>query len=170
VTVKNPDGTTYVYDSVDGVYWSSYPCAASGGGCGFKLLNLTQTGTYSVTVVPNGAATMSFTATLSTDVTQTLAVNTPYALNLQYLAQEGLPSFTATAGQTFALQVSGISTTPASNIVYIYVIKPGGAVLTTANTTTGTTINLPNLAAGTYQVLLAVAHGDTATMTVELVP
>ena len=169
VTVKNPDGT-YVYDAVDGVYWNGYLCAASGGGCGFKLLNLTQTGTYSVIVAPNGAATMSFTATLSTDVTQTLAVNTPYALNLQYLGQEGLVSFTATAGQTVAFEVSGISTTPANNIVYIYVLKPNGAVLTTANTTTGTTINLPNLAAGTYQVLLAVTHGATATMTVEVAP
>ncbi|MGB9428679.1 MAG: IPT/TIG domain-containing protein, partial [Gammaproteobacteria bacterium] len=64
VSVYNPDGT-YVYDPVDGVYWSGYPAMVSSGGLGLKLVNLAQTGTYSVVVQPNGAATMSFNATVS---------------------------------------------------------------------------------------------------------
>jgi trimeric autotransporter adhesin len=165
VTVKNPDGS-YVYDSVDNVNWNAYPCTASSGGCGFKLLNLAQTGTYSVIIQPNGAATMSLTATLSADVATTLNLNTPYSLNLQYQGQEGLPSFTATAGQTVAVQVSEISTVPANTNVYLYILKPNGSVLTSASTNTSYIFNLANLAAGTYQLLVAPQHGVTATMAV----
>ncbi|MGB9430064.1 MAG: pre-peptidase C-terminal domain-containing protein, partial [Gammaproteobacteria bacterium] len=104
-------------------------------------------------------------------VTGTLVVNSPLNVNLATPGQEEMLSFTATAGQSFALQVSGISTVPANSGVIIDVLNPNGSPLTRVNlTSTGTTINLTNLAAGTYQVLLDPYYASTATMTVELVP
>ena len=169
----------YVYNPDGSLLTSNGSCYAATiyNGCSASL-NLTQTGTYSVVVdPPNGSTTMSFTATLSQDVpgiSTLLSPNVPYPLNIQYSGQRGLMSFSAGAGQTVALTVSGITTNPANQIVYLYVYAPGGwpngSPIASTSTTTGYTFHLTNLPAGTYTVFIAPNHAATATMTVTLVP
>ena len=77
-------------------------------------------------------------------------------------------SFTATAGQTFALNMGSIVTTPSSKSVTMSVFNPSGSQIASASNTTGATLNLTNLAAGTYHVLLAPADAATATLNVKV--
>ena len=113
---------------------------------------------------------MTFTGMLSTDVTHTLVLNTAYALSLPKAGQKGWLSFVATAGETVAIEITSVSTTPTSNTVYLYVYDPSGATLASASTTTSYTFNLSNLVAGTYTLFVDPQYAATATMTVEVVP
>ncbi|MHB8744482.1 MAG: hypothetical protein ACYC9L_15360 [Sulfuricaulis sp.] len=167
----SPTTVTYAYATVykpDGSYLLSTYCFAADNGCKLNLATLPQSGTYSVVIEPMGNATMSFKATLTVDVTSSLVANTPYTLNLAQPGQEGLLSFTATAGQYLAIAVGGISTAPASNYVSLLVYKPDGTLLTNSDTDTGTTFNLTNLAAGTYTLRVIPYYAATATMQVKL--
>ena len=170
LSVYNPDGSLLVSSGScykDTIY----------NGCGVNL-SLAQTGTYSVVVKPpSGPVTMSFTATLSQDtpgIGTLLSPNVPYPLNIQYSGQQGLMSFNASAGQTVALEVSGITTNPVNELVDLYVYAPGGwphgNPIASVATTTGYTFNLPNLPAGTYTVYILPNFAATASMTVTLVP
>ena len=170
LSVYNPDGSLLVSSGScykDTIY----------NGCGVNL-SLAQTGTYSVVVKPpSGPVTMSFTATLSQDtpgIGTLLSPNVPYPLNIQYSGQQGLMSFTATANESVALTVSGITTNPANELVYMYVYAPGGwphgTAIASASSTTGHTFNLTNLPAGTYTVYILPNFAATASMTVTLVP
>ena len=68
-----PSSVTYAYVTVTGPSsYSTYVfCYVSNGGCELLLNNLPAAGTYTVTAEPEGAATMTFTATLAADVTGT---------------------------------------------------------------------------------------------------
>ncbi|RBH05884.1 hypothetical protein BRM06_22865, partial [Xanthomonas oryzae pv. oryzae] len=70
--------------------------------------------TYSVVVnAPyDGDQTMSFKATVSSDVTGTLQADTAQTLTLGRRGQNGRLSFAGTAGQTLAVQVAGQTTVP----------------------------------------------------------
>lgn len=163
VSVYKPDGSQlFIGNQTVSMYCPSYY------GCGISLLNLAQSGTYSVVVSQSGAATMNFKATLTTDVTASLVANTPYALNLAQPGQEGLATFSATAGQDVTIAVRGIATTPANQYVTFYVYKPDGTQLTNARTQTGTTFSLTNLAAGTYTVRIIPDYASTAALTLTL--
>jgi trimeric autotransporter adhesin len=166
-----PSSVTYAYVTVSGPssYSNSAYCYASNGGCEIPLKNL-AVGTYNVTVSPGGTATMSFTATLSADVTGTLAASTPQSLPLAALGQGAWLSFTATASQTLALDVSGVTSTPANTSYTVTVYNSSGTSVASASSATGTTLNLPNLAAGTYNVLITPAAPATATMQATLEP
>ncbi|MHB8347171.1 MAG: IPT/TIG domain-containing protein [Acidiferrobacterales bacterium] len=158
----------YVQDSSGNLVSYCYP--SNNSGCGLDLSNLAA-GTYTVIVEPEGAATMSFQATLTADVSTNLGANTAYNLNLAQPGQEGLLSFSATAGQTFALSLSGISTTSAGLTVNIY--EPNGTQLqnmTIPGTQTSAVFNLPYLPAGTYSVSIVPNNGATASMQATLVP
>src|SRR6185436_494205 len=66
--------------------------------------------------------------------------------------------------QNVALHLDSIVTVPAGIGVGIIVYQPSGAGLVSApNLTTPTTINLPNLAAGTYSVLVAPRNAATGS-------
>lgn len=144
-------------------------CLLSNVGCGFDFGSLPQTGTYSIVVQPDAAETMSFNATLSTPVIGTLSPNTAFTLNLTRPGQDGLLSFTATTGQTLALMVSNLSTTPANQYLTITIDKPDGTVLTSIDTSDHT-FNLPDLSAGTYTVSIVPDYAATATLQVTVVP
>jgi hypothetical protein len=122
------------------------------------------TGTYTVTVVPQGAQTMSFDLTLSQDVTGTLTPGTPLAVSLPETGRQAMLTFSATAGQTVALNVGSIVTTPSGKNVTVIVYQANGNVVGSTSTSTQTTMNLTNLAAGTYSVFLAPADAATATL------
>jgi hypothetical protein len=160
VYVKRPDGS--YLSSTFYCYLSDLP------GCQRVLRNLPLTGTYTVEIVPGAYATMSATLTLSQSVTGTLSPGVPLNLNLASPGQNAVLTFTASTGQTFALNVGSLGMTPANAQVYVYVYNPAGAQVAFNNTSSGTTLNLSNLSAGTYTVVFVPYNAATGTMQVTL--
>jgi YD repeat-containing protein len=150
----------------NGSYYYQWNCYV-GSGCEYGYANLPVSGTWSLQIKPASASqTMSFTTTLSTDLTGTLALNTPTSLNLSQLGQLATLTFSATAGQTVALNASGITSTPANTTYTVVVYNPSGTQVASASTTTGTTINLHNLVSGSYTVYIYPNTPATGTMQV----
>ncbi|OOG41304.1 glutamate synthase, partial [Rhodanobacter sp. C05] len=169
VTVTNAAGTSIANISCNGSTSSATYCHIP------SLWNLAA-GTYSITVTPATGGTMSFNALLQPDVIgPALTANAPTTVNLGVGQIERL-TFTGTAGQTVALNVSAESTTPAGQGVYVFVYQPGTITPTNYYTyvfTNGSTntLNLPNLpASGTYTLSVATPYGVPGTVQVTLVP
>jgi YD repeat-containing protein len=159
LNVYKPDGSLLVTNT---------QCYTSAGGCQSTLRDLPATGTYSFTTTPSGASTTNFRLTLSPPVTGSLAPDTPQSVTLGE-GQFTLLDFTVTAGQTVALYVGTVVTAPAARDVYTYVLGPTGAtVANTSNNDGQMTLNMPNLAAGTYRVHIVPRDGVPATMQVTL--
>ena len=167
-----PSSVTYFTASVAGPGFStSTTCSStSPSSCALAVRNLPQNGIYTVTVSPSGAATMTYTATLSADATGTLTTGTSQNVNLTATGQDSWLTFSATAGQTVALNVAGVATVPANTSYTITVYNSAGTSVATASTTTGTTFNLTNLAAGNYNVLINSTSAATASMQVTVQP
>jgi large repetitive protein len=168
-----PASPNYVYITMtkpDGSYYWSWICY-TGAGCEYPFYNLPLTGTYNLTIAPGATSqTMSFTVAMSPDVGEALAVGTAAPVTLDASAQSAVLTFSATAGQTFALNVSGVTTSPANTAIYVYVYNTAGTVIASTSTTTGATLNLSNLAADTYRVLIFPASPATSSMQVILEP
>ncbi|WP_052689400.1 IPT/TIG domain-containing protein, partial [Xanthomonas albilineans] len=174
--IVTPNATSYMYlrvrDANDTAVASQY-CYASTNGCQVNLSNLAG-GTYTVLVSPpsDGDQRMQFTATLSADVTDSLALNTAKAMSLTHRGQNARLSFSGKAGQQgLALSVSGQSTAPANATVYYTVYAPDGSQVNTVVVTgSGSgTLSLPSLPAdGTYTVFVDPYNGETASATVLL--
>jgi hypothetical protein len=65
--------------------------------------------------------------------------------------------------------VSAVSTSPANQTLNIAVYNPSGTLVASGTAgTSGTTVNLSNLVAGTYTVVLSSAYAPTASAQVEL--
>ena len=124
------------------------------GNCDFSLAT---SGTYTVHLVPSGLYTSSFNILLNQDFTATLAAGTPGPttdVNL-VAGQHGLLTFSASAGQTLALYIGPVSITPTSSgSVGIAVLNATGNSIASTGAGNGAsaTLNLTNLAAGTYSV------------------
>jgi len=161
---------TVLFYQPNGVNLTYGNCLNNQGRCEFHLRNLPQTGTYTIIVQPGGQAAMSFVATLSQDVTGSLAPGTPSTINLPAMGQSASLTFSLSSQQTVAVNLASISTSPANSTVYLYVYNSSGAVVTNQGTTTGVTLNLPNLAAGTYTVVVTPAYPATGSMQVTLEP
>ena len=165
VTVYKPDGSLL----------AEVLCYITDGGCDLDLVNLPATGTYSVLVQsPSSASepnmTMSFSATISHEVTGTITAGTPLAVSLSRRGQNGRLSFSGTAGTSMALQIGGISTTPAGHGLALMVLKPDGTTLTSAAFYGSYTFNLANLpATGTYTLFVDPNFGATANLTSNLI-
>jgi hypothetical protein len=159
----------YVYGPTGAQIASNTNCYITnpGGDCNISLLNLASTGTYSVKVMPEGQQTMSFNFTASQNVAGTLALNTPRGVTL-VAGQDTSLTFTATAGQTVAVGATSIVTTPASQGVYLTVYNASGASVGSTTGTGSATVNLVNLAAGTYKVVITPYYGVSATMQVKI--
>lgn len=161
VSVDNPAGTA--------IYSTS--CAATTGvSCRIPLWNLVA-GSYSVVVSPpNNSSTMSFSTMLQPDVVGgALTPNTPTTVTLATGQVERL-TFNANVGDTVALQLSGVSTTPTGQPVYVVVYRPDtGAIIwnqyySALNATSWNVLNLPNLpASGTYTAVMYTPAGIPAT-------
>lgn len=137
-------------------------------GCSYNLSNLPVSGTYIVTVATPQWYTMAFTLTVSSPVTGAITLNIPQSVALASVGQYGVLTFTATADQSLSLVASSVSTTPANKVVYLSVLNASGAQIANGSSATGTTLNLPNLAAGTYKVLISPADAATATLELTL--
>ena len=162
----SPSSVTYFTVSITGPgYSTGATCySSSPSSCEIALQNLPQTGIYNVTVTPGGAATMTFTVTLSADVSGTLTAGTPKSISLNATGQDSWLTFTVTAGKTYGLYVGGITSTPANSSYTVTVYNSAGTNVATASTTSGTTFSFSNLAAGTYHVLITPATPATGSM------
>ena len=160
VIVTKPDGTPYP----SGIcYTSSTP------GCTVSLGSLPQTGTYTVAVEPDGMATMAVALAIPPDVAGSLTLNNPTTVTLSS-GQEAALTFVATANESVILSVSSIVTTPANNAVIFYVYNSSGTLVTQTSMTANGTLNLGNLAAGTYSVIVAPNSSAAGSMSVDLQP
>jgi len=170
----------YVYvNNANGTNVASYSCypANPGAGCTQPLWNLAA-GTYSVEVVPNYGGTLQFNAILEPDAAgPPLTAGTPANISLAAGQAERL-TFTGAVGGTVALQLSGVSTLPAGQCVYVAVYRPdtglimsGAPYMYTCTAAGPATLNLSNLpATGTYTVVVYTAYGLPATAQLNLVP
>jgi hypothetical protein len=133
--------------------------------CSYNLMNLPDTGVYRITVEVLAQQTMSLNLTLSPHVTGALTFGTPLTVTLDSPGERALLSFATTSGQNAVLTFGSAVTTPSGKSITKSVLNPAGSQIAS---TTGNTINLTNLAAGTYQVLLQPADAATATLDVTI--
>ena len=155
----------------DGVGAGGGPFATAAG-VGVRIPKLTQSGIYTVDIVPAGNATGTFKLNLWTDVNDAITADTPYVLNVPYRNQVARLTFSATAGQQLGLDFGGVSF-PSGGVVEIRdsngvqidgrVIAPG----------TGTSFRISPfsggpLAGGAYTVLITPDSGASGQATVTL--
>ncbi len=106
---------------------------------------------------------MSFTVTLSQDISGSLVSGTPLTLDPAATGQSASLTFTLSSAQTVALNLGALSLNPSSTTVYVYVYNSSGAQIANQGSSSGETINLPNLAAGTYTVVVTDGSSSPAT-------
>jgi hypothetical protein len=83
-------------------------------------------------------------------------------------SQNAALTFSATAGQSVTLTMSGLSITPAGTMSFMGIFNANQSYITGQATTTGATLTLTDLAAGTYIVWLANETPATGSMQVQL--
>lgn len=153
LTVYKPDGTTFTSTSCSPTTY--------GGRCKITLTNLPTTGTYSIGIAPPAGVKLTGSIALSADLIGTLADGTPAALSVTRPGQNVRYTFAGTVGQSTAIELAALTTSPAGPYVYVYVVKPDGTNLTYGSASSnGVFVNLPLLpVTGTYTVLLDSSYG-----------
>ena len=159
-----------VYNAA-GAYVAGGDCyTSSPASCSFSMWNL-PAGVYTAIAQNSSGGTMSFQALIQPDVVgPSLTADTPVSPNLAAGQVERL-TFNGTAGSNVALALTGMSTTPDGEWVYVSVYRPDVGQITTTNyysktTASGsvTSINLPSLpVSGTYTVIVSPRFGVPAT-------
>mgnify|MGYP003381993493 CR=1 FL=1 len=163
----NGDGGVYVFQPDGSSLAYCGGLSQLENGC---RLTLPVAGTYRVRMDPSNTYATQFTVRLNIDLNATLVSGTALNVNLATPGRHALLSFTATAGQTRALNVGTIATVPTNTHVQVTIFDPSGAIIDSGGSASGITFNLRNLLAGTYKVLIAPYGGATATTQVKLVP
>jgi len=162
-TPGTTEGVRFELRMADGTYVTEVTCLASNGGCQLNLPGLAA-GTYRLEATPpppEGERTMSFKATLSTDLVATLPLDTAYTLNLPRPGQNAQLSFSGTAGSSLKLAVTGQTTVPSGGRVYYTVSGPSGFYASTS-TLNAIEFNLPTLpGTGTYTMFIDPRYGET---------
>jgi hypothetical protein len=69
-------------------------------------------------------------------VTGTLSTGAPLGVNLAVSGQNAVLNFVASAGQTLALNIGTIATSPANGQINVYVYGPSGALTTSSSSAT----------------------------------
>lgn len=168
---KSPTGGQIFFNVYlpNGSTLASLPCTVSTlPGCQLQLRNLPTTGTYTIAASSDTLATMSFTLRVSPAVTTTLALDTPYSLNLGVPGQFALLNFTATAGQTVAISGSSITTAPLNRALNMVVYGPTGAQVSSTSSASSPIMNLPDLPAGTYTLMVSTTNASTSVSQINL--
>jgi trimeric autotransporter adhesin len=137
-------------------------------GCSRSFLAAPQGGLYTLLVRPVWQATMSFNLTLSPSVLASLTPDVAHSVDFEAAGQPARLTFSASAGQTFALNVRAIATVPAGLQTSVTVYGAAGNVAAGGNLAAEGTFNLRALAAGTYSVLIGLADAATGSLQVEL--
>lgn len=163
-----------LYDEAGTYIQINTSCSASnpGGDCRFALSNLAG-GTYRVVVAATSTTLpMTFAATLTSEVSGSLKVGVPVNVNWMRPGQSGRLTFDAAKGDTLALALSNIATSPAGQGVTISVLRPDGTALGSDVTlSSGGAVNMQNLpVSGTYTVSLRQYYGVPMSFTLLLAP
>jgi hypothetical protein len=132
----------------------------SGGNCGIALSNLAA-GTYGVVLRPATGVKVSGTFALSNDVTGTLTAGTAQTVTTTRAGQRASYTFAGTAGDNVAVEIYGLTTTPATETVYLTLYGPTGTNLgSTSLWRGGAFVNKASLpSTGTYSVVLEPNNG-----------
>jgi YD repeat-containing protein len=144
-----------------------YSNACYSSACQMSLPAAFQNGTYTVTVTPNGSATMTGTAVLSAAAGGVLTIGTPLNFNLTF-GQVASPTFSINSPQTVALYLGNIATNPSGGSYYVEILNSANQAFGSAVTSTSTTINLPSLPADNYTVLAFSEGVFTGSMQISL--
>jgi YD repeat-containing protein len=157
-------------------------CHPSQSGCELNLGNavvgLPWTGTYTVRIIPNNAASQitGGTLQLSSDHSSVLVPNVPSAVTLTRAGQNGRLTFAGTAGQSVTLRYSGVTTNPANLQMRVHDVyrADGNRVSGGANATTNSDGEVTYIASlpatETYTVFVDPEFAATGSMTVTLNP
>ena len=160
----------------DGSWLASTVCGADGTACAANLENLPVSGIYTVIVQPVSGQTGTQRIWLSHDAVGTLVSGTPLGVALTRPGQNARLTFTGTAGSLPAVQVRGVTTSPASQGLLVVAKQPDKSMLAYTHLTgAGQTVVAPPLPiTGAYTVMIEPEPGAqaaaTATMEVLLDP
>lgn len=177
-----PSGGYLTFDvfEPDGTYWATQSCFPSSIGCVMNLGYLPETGTYQLRIRPSLAETMTLTATLSVDVSETLlADGNVHSVSTTTPGQAVSLSIAGTAGQSLGVvNIQNLTFSPtAVTEATVYIYKPDGTLLespyavgngTTCFATTACSINLSYFpVTGNY--MIEVVPNGAATMSFGIV-
>lgn len=138
----------------DGSVVSSGFCYASDDGCDVNFTN-TVAGRYAIAVTPaDGSQTMAFETTLSSDLQTSLVKDVAATVDIARRGQNARFAFSGTANEVVALQVSGMTSTPAGSDAYVRLYKPDGTSLSSMRVSANGTLNAVLPVTGTYQVMV----------------
>jgi hypothetical protein len=136
--------------------------AWSAGDCKAELSNVAA-GTYSVVAKPPGGARMSGTFASSADITGTLTLDTPQSITVSRVAQRAVYTFSGMTGDSVAVELYGVTTTPAGQNIKFTVYKPDGTTLQSVTLSPNTAAGFANLqslpASGPYKVIVYSDQG-----------
>jgi len=176
-TATTPSGSnaTFTVRKSDGTSIASGPCGSPNGqnpqaDCGIDIV-APVTGTYTLTVDNNLGVRTSTTFQLTGDASGSLSPDAGQAVALVRVGQSATYTFTASAGDSFGVDVSGASITPVQNNIYVSVLKPDGSQLTSCSASAPANVYCEAgtlAAAGTYTAHVRVAYGMYGTFTLTL--
>jgi YD repeat-containing protein len=161
LNVYKPDGTVMV---------SNRQCSQSNGGCEVNL-NILVTGQYSLLLTsPNPAVepnlTLSFAASVTHDLVTPLIADTPTSVSLRN-GQNGRFTFSANAGDYFAFEIGGLTSTPAGRQMNYKIYRPDGTLHTSYTLAAGMSFTMNNVpATGVYTLFIDPQYGATTNITV----
>ena len=153
--------------------WNQTPCSTSTPvGCNADVMTAPQTGTYKITVTPQGQQTLSFAATVAPNLTGNIAPGTAQSINFSTAhGQAARFAFTVTSGQILAISLTGITTTPGSTQLWMGVYNTDGSYANFGGTTyTGEVLNITNLAPGNYYLWIGNLAMANAAMQLSFQP
>jgi hypothetical protein len=161
LTIRKPSG---------GALWSATGYRSDVPGNRKSLLNLPETGTYTITADPSDHVIASYKLRLSPFITGSLTSGAAaQAVNLPVRGDAAIYTFTAAANETLALNLGSILTSPTGKQVTLTVQDAAGNEVASSTGSSGITLNLRNLAAGEYRAYVTVANAATATAQIRLV-
>jgi hypothetical protein len=133
----------------------------------------TLTGTWKVTLVPDGASVGSLILTFANDVaSKALASGTPVTTTIKFEGQHAGYTFASTAGATRTFDVTQFNFTDGSSngAVYLDFYKPGSTSVYQTCTFTGNgSCNLTTLLTGTWSVELVPDGASVGSLTLTMI-
>ena len=173
----NPGISINLYDS-SGNYINGAGCLFDGevgNPCMMSMWDLAA-GNYILEVYPNGNngnasgyGTESFTATLTQDLTGSIATGQVVSVDLARPGNLERLTFAGTAGSSPTVTVSNLTTSPAGHSVDVAVYDPTGALVTSGEFNAPGSLSLGSLSlTGNYQIVVYGNNGVPATLQVGL--
>jgi alkylated DNA repair dioxygenase AlkB len=149
------------FNTPDGTELASQIC--NPGNCHVSYL-MPTTGTYWVGVGAGPPLYATGSVQLSSAVTGTLTADAPQTVNLTRAGQDASYTFTANAGDSYGIDISSVSMTPANSGLTVTVLRPNGTPSTNFSANFGGFYDLGMLpATGTYTVVVVPDKGATGT-------